>query len=88
MAKLSRSEGILGIEKSIQILEGLRRFFIEVEAGEDSDEVYMQELLDGLSDIANQRVELLGDSPLLKIRLKQPDVIVTVLFDLTVDTLD
>lgn len=85
MAKIARNKAIGHIESSIRILEGLRRYLLEEEAGSDGDEIYMQELLDGLSDIANQRADNPDKTPIVCVTLRQPDVTITVLFDVTVN---
>lgn len=85
MAKITRNKAIDHIESSIRILEGLRRYLLEEEAGSDRDEIYMQELLDGISDIANQRAENPDKTPIVCVNFRQPDVTVTVMFDVSVN---
>lgn len=72
------------IDECIRILEALRTFTVEHAAKHDADETLMQNLLDGFSDIANQRIEAKDDTPLMLYHFKQPDAVITVSFDVTV----
>jgi hypothetical protein len=85
VAKIQRNKAIRHIESSISILEDLRRYLLEDESVTDKDEDYQQQLLDGISEVANQRADNPDKTPIVRIKLRQPDVTITVTFDVSVE---